>query len=241
MAALRAGGALALALGALAGCRDAGSDPLAALVATETVPAVSVPVDLPSLGGLATRDEVREELAPVLAAWIGGWGEADAALGRAARDEAIRQATPALGEALGAGGVATTLAPLFAAESDLVRIESVPTDLVAPIEEVRSLLADTRTALDAGRIERALTAGLQASDRIRELGPRAVARTLIARADRALMRGQVTDAVDARSLSRGERLLAGARRALDEGETELAIQRAYYAVQLLEGGGGSVG
>lgn len=240
---LRPGAGPALLLGCLwlVGCRDASSDPFAALVTAETVPAIAVPVDLPSLGGLSTRDEVRDELAPVLAAWLGGWANPDAALGRAARDEAIRQATPALREALGAGGVARTLAPLFEAEADLVRIEGVPTDLVAPITEIRSLLTDTRAALEAGRAERALTVGLQASDRIRELGPRAVARALIGRADRALVRGQVTDAVDARSLARGERLLAGARRALDEGDEDLAIQRAYYAAQLLEGEGSVLG
>ena len=88
-----------------------------------------------------------------------------------------------------------------------------------------------------GRFDRALTAGLQASDRIRALGPRAVARTLISRADRALMRATVGEDLDPRSMSRGERLLTGARRALEEGEVDLAIQRGYYAVQVLEGRG----
>lgn len=228
---------IAAAFALLAGCRDSGSDPLAALVASETVPAVAVPVELPTLGLLAADAEVRDELAPVLEAWLLAWEADDPDLGRSARDEAIRQAAPALRDALGAGGVSSTLDPLFQVERDLGDIGSVPPDLVPALEEIRSLVSDTRAALDAGRHDRALTVGLQASDRIRELGPRAVARTLIARADRALVRGEVTGAVDARSMARGERLLAGARRALEEGEVDLSIERAWYAAQLLEGKG----
>lgn len=220
-----------------AACRDAPSDPLAALVASETAPAVAVPVELPSLGELALRPEVRDELAPVLDAWVSGWESEDSELGRAARDEAIRQATPTLRDALGSGGVATALQPLFDVGRDLGEIDEVPADLVPRLQEVRTLMDDARAALEEGRFDRALTTGLQASDRIRALGPRAVARTLISRADRALVRAEVGRTLDPRSLSRGERLLAGARRALDDGEVDLAIQRGYYAVQVLEGRG----
>ena len=222
---------------AFASCRDAPSDPLASLVSLETAPAVAVPVELPSLAELAMRVDVRDELGPVLEAWVAGWEEEDEDLGRGARDEAIRQATPALRDALGTGGVASTLQPLFEVGRDLGQIEDVPADLAPRLAEVQSLIEDTRVALDEGRFDRALTAGLQASDRIRALGPRAVARTLISRADRALMRATVGETLDPRSMSRGERLLTGARRALEEDEVDLAIQRGYYAVQVLEGRG----
>ncbi len=234
--ALRAFAVVGVCLGAVA-CRDAPSDPLAALVANETAPAVAVPVELPSLGELAVRPDVQDELAPVLEAWVSGWESEDPELGRAARDEAIRQATPTLRDVLGSGGVTTTLQPLFDVGRDLGEIDDVPADLVPRLQEVRTLVDDARAALDEGRFDRALTTGLQASDRIRALGPRAVARTLISRADRALVRAEVGETLDPRFLSRGERLLAGARRALDEGEVDLAIQRGYYAVQVLEGRG----
>ena len=219
----------------LGACQDDPSDPLAALVSAETAPAVAVPVDLPSLAELAQRAGVREELRPVLDAWVAGWEDENPDLGRAARDEAIRLAAPALHDELGAGGVATTLAPLFQVGRDLGEIPDVPADLVPRLQEVRSFVDDTRAALDEGRFDRALTLGLQASDRIRALGPRAVARTLISRADRAIIRAQVMDGFDPVALSRGERLLSGARRALEEGQLDLAIQRGYYAVQVLEG------
>ena len=225
-----------LAIG-VAGCRDAPSDPLASLVSLETAPAVAVPVELPSLAELAARADVRDELGPVLDAWVAGWEEEDEDLGRGTRDEAIRQATPALHDALGSGGVASTLQPLFEVGRDLGRIEDVPTDLVPRLEEVRTLIEDTRAALEARRFDRALTAGLQASDRIRALGPRAVARTLISRADRAFMRATVGETLAPRSMSRCERMRAGARRSLVVGEVDPAIQRGYYAVQVLEGRG----
>jgi hypothetical protein len=226
-----------LVVGALAGCQDDPADPLAALVSAEIAPAVAVPVDLPSLGELAQLAGVREELGPVLDGWVAGWEDENPALGRAARDEAIRLAAPVLHDALGPGGIATTLAPLFQVGRDLGEIDDVPADLAPRLEEVRSFVDDTRVALDEGRYDRALTLGLQASDRIRALGPRAVARTLISRADRALIRAQIIDGFDPVSLSRGERLLSGARRAMDEGQVDLAIQRGYYAVQVLEGRG----
>ncbi len=221
----------------LAACQDDPSDPLAALVSAETAPAVAVPVDLPSLGELAQRAGVREELGPVLDGWVAGWENENPDLGRAARDEAIRLAAPVLRDELGAGGVATTLAPLFQVGRDLGEIPDVPADLAPRLQEVRSFVDDTRVALDEGRYDRALTLGLQAADRIRALGPRAVARTLISRADRAMVRAQVIDDFDPVALSRGERLLSGARRAMEEGQLDLAIQRGYYAIQVLEGRG----
>lgn len=229
------GVAPALFLAVSSGCQDAPSDPLAALVSAETAPAVAVPVELPSLGELALMPEVSRELEPVLDGWVAGWENDNAELGRAARDEAIRLAAPVLHDVLGAGGVATTLAPIFQVGGDLGDIPDVPADLAPRLEEVRSFVEDTRVALDEGRFDRALTLGLQASDRIRALGPRAVARTLISRADRAIVRAQVIDGFDPISLSRGERLLNGARRAMEEGQLDLAIQRGYYAVQVLEG------
>ncbi len=221
-------------LGASA-CHDAPADPLAALVAAETAPAVAVPVDLPSLGELATRAGVRDELAPVLETWIAGWEDDEVLSGQAARDEAIRLATPTLRDALGAGGVTSTLQPIFKVGNDLGEIPDVPADLAPRLEEVRSLVAATRAALDEGRFDRALSTGLIASDRIRALGPQAVARTLISRADRAFVRAELDEGVDLTVLSRGERLLSGARQAMADGALDLAIQRAYYAVQVLEG------
>lgn len=229
--------AVPVLVGVFSGCQDDPSDPLASLVSAEIAPAVAVPVDLPSLGELAQLAGVREELGPVLDGWVAGWEDENAALGRAARDEAISLAAPVLHDALGPGGVATTLAPLFQVGRDLGEIDDVPADLVPRLEEVRSFVDDTRVALEEGRYDRALTLGLQASDRIRDLGPQAVARTLISRADRAIIRAQVMDGFDPVALSRGERLLSGARRAMEEGQLDLAIQRGYYAVQVLEGRG----
>ncbi len=232
---LRPALAAGLALVVFGACQDDPSDPLASLVASETVPAVAVPVELPSLGDLAQQAGVRDELEPVLDGWVAGWEDDNELLGVAARDEAIRLAAPVLHDALGPGGVANSLAPLFRVGRDLGDLPEMPADLAPRLEEIWSLIDDTQVALEEGRFDRAMTTGLQASDRIRALGPRAVARTLIARADRSMMRAEVTNGFDPVSLSRGERLLSGARRAMEDGNYDLAIERGYYAVQLLEG------
>lgn len=225
--------ALCLLVGAVLGaCDDAPTDPLAQLVTTETTASVEVPVGLPGLTDLAVRAGVEEEVAPVLVRWESSWS--DAALGEAARAAAVRDVAPVIADALGRGGVASVLAPLHRVERDLGLLGDVPVDLLPDVEAVRSLVRESRDALADGRAHRALSAGLLASDRLRALGPVAVARTLVARADRALMATVGAEGVDAVSVTRGERMLSGARRALAQGDGERAVQRAFYAVQLLE-------
>lgn len=231
-AASRALAAAILVSAGLAGCRDAPTDPLAQLVTTETAAAVEIPEALPGLTDLALRAGVDQTVAPQLVRWESSWS--DPALGESARDAAVREVAPVIADALGAGGVAAVLGALHGVEKDLGLLADVPVDLVPAVESVRSLVRESRAALADGRPDRALTAGLLASDRLRSLGPVAVARTLVARADRALMATVGADEVDVVAMGRGERMLAGARQALAEGDAERALQRAFYAVQLLD-------
>lgn len=234
-----AGATLALLpLAGLVACSDGPTDPLAQLMTTETAASVEVPVGLPGLTDLAVRAGVEEEVAPALVRWESSWS--DAALGEGARVAAVRDVAPVIADALGRGGVASVLAPLHGVERDLGLLGDVPVDLVPEVDAVRSLVRESRDALAEGRPHRALSAGLLASDRLRSLGPSAVARTLIARADRALMATVGAEEVDGVSVTRGERMLSGARRALSEGDAERAVQRAFYAVQLLEQARGPV-
>lgn len=231
------GVATAFGLMAAGACADASSDPLAVLVTPETAASLEVPVELLNLVDLARQAGLEQELAPDLAAWEASWieGARDTQVrDRQVRDKQVRDLAPRIAQALGAGGTSAALAPLLQVRNDLALIADLPGDLVPQVEEVHSLMDEARLALAEGRSERALEAGLKASDRLRDLGPTAVARTLIARADRALMATIAAPRVDGLSLSRGERLLNGARTALDEGQEELAVQRAFYAVQLLE-------
>jgi hypothetical protein len=201
-------------------------------VAPETAVAVEIPVALPGLTDLALRAGVEQELSPVLVRWESSW--TDPALGAGEREAAVREAAPLLAEALGPGGVASVISSLHGVEHDLGRLGDVPADLLPRVEEIRSLVGESRSAMRDGSEERALLAGLLASDRLRTLGPVAVARTLVARADRALMATVGVQGVETLSLRRGERMLNGARAALAEGDAERAVQRAFYAVQLLE-------
>lgn len=228
---LHIGLTLTVALGAAA-CSDAPTDPLAQLMTGETAEAAGLPVVLPGLTELAVQAGVEETVAPQLVEWQSSWD--DPARGAVTRANVVHDVAPVIADALGAGGVSLALSTLHRVEQDLALLEDVPADVAFDVASVRSLVRESRLALDEGRTDFALTAGLLAADRMRELGPRAVARTLVARADRALMATVGVETVDALSLSRGERMLDGARAALAEGHDERAVQRAFYAVQLLE-------
>lgn len=227
------GGLMLVALGA---CRDVPTDPLASLATAETAASIDIPIALPSLADLAQRTGVATgELAPWVAVWQGSWAtDAGSANDDAAREEAVRRLVPVLADSLGLGGAASVLAPLLQVDRDLSVLDDVPGDLMPQLLAVRSRVDEAREALAEGRTERALEAGLMASDQLRGIGPLAVARTLIARADRALMATLSAETLDGIAASRGERMLDGARVALENDDPELAVQRAFYAVQLLE-------
>lgn len=82
---------------------------------------------------------------------------------------------------------------------------------------------------------------LLATSTLVETTPRFVARTLAADADAAVVAAERRNAdgtdghVDTRTLERAARLKDWAGRAVEEGDYLLAIQRAYYAIQLAEG------
>lgn len=247
--------ALILGMSLLAGCRDAPMDPLVSLVTPETAAAVDVPLALPDLADLVQRTGIATPAADWVELWQASWTQpAGARDGSGAgtdfgvdgpgpglgdepeliREEAVRRVAPLLADSLGLGGVSSALAPLLRIEQDLGSLSDAPGDLLPSILAVRSRIDEARQALAAGQAIRALEAGLTASDQLRSIGPTAIARTLIARADRALMATVGANTVDELSVSRGERMLDGARRALADDEVERAVQRAFYAVQLLE-------
>lgn len=243
--------AVGLAVVGIAGCRDAPMDPLVSLVTPETAAAVDVPLALPDLAELAHRTGIEVPEGSWIERWQDSWTDplgsgprtdapTSAAVGlptagpEQLREEAVRRLAPLLADSLGPGGTSSVLAPLLRVEQDLGSLSAVPGDLLPSVLAVRSRIEEARRALAEGRTALALEAGLIASDQLRSIGPTAIARTLIARADRALMATVGVSHIDELSVSRGERMLDGARRALDEADVEKAVQRAFYAVQLLE-------
>jgi hypothetical protein len=232
----RRGGACLLGLCCLAACQDSPTDPLAALVAEETAPAVEIEIALPSLPELAASTATEDQLVRPLLDWTRSREAED---GQEVGERAVAQAAPVLAAALGPGGVASALAPLHHALRSLEGLEHVPAGLEPRLDDIRAIGRASREALEAGRLADALRDGLLASDRLRDVGPEAVARALIARGESALARtGEGGPAAPAEAEDvdrrRGVQMLHRARRALEAGDYPLALQRAFYACQLVE-------
>ncbi|HUH13737.1 MAG TPA: hypothetical protein VMK65_11530 [Longimicrobiales bacterium] len=159
--------------------------------------------------------------------------------------EAYAAAAPVLASRLGAAG-------LEAALEDARRWVGLARPLVSAWERpgLRAALREGEALLDAsvglaadGDTVAAVRTLLHAADRLRETTPWAVSGVLVAEVEGELARRGVgpidpspppADSVAVR-LARLQRLLHGAREAREEGDYPLAIQRAWYARQLLDG------
>lgn len=229
--------AVALAGGA---CHDSPSDPLATLVTPETAPALEVETVLPTLPDLAARNGVEDRVSGPALAWMRSWDDPEG--GAAARRQAVERAAPALAEALGPGGTSQALAPLFQVAHSLDAITDPPASLEAMLSDVAVGVARARRALDQGRPAEALREGLWAADRIRAASPEQVARALVSRGEEVL--ATAGEAPGGRAeldpdRQRGVLLLERARQALEAGDYPRAVQRAFYACQLLQAAPGS--
>ncbi len=234
-----AGGACLCAMFALSGCHDSPTDPLASLVTAETAPALDIDIALPSLPDLAARTRTEAALAVPVVRWSDSWsadGQRDGQ--KAARRVAVHEAAPVLADALGSSGVGDAVMSVDQAVMALDGLTELPAVLEPVVAEVREESRQAREALRAGRNAWALEQALLASDQLRAVAPEAVARALVTRGEAALA---VTDSSAEPTVewSRGRRLLEGARQALDQGDFPRAVERAFYACQLLsaaEGG-----
>ncbi|MGD2067248.1 MAG: hypothetical protein PVI57_01085 [Gemmatimonadota bacterium] len=219
---------------AVSACHDAESDPTALLVTEESRPALLVDVDLPSLPDLIGRTGTLNRLSGAIDLWIGSWDEgADGS--QALREEAYVRASGPLAEALGPAAVRDAhlrLGAALDATASLPAGEASP-EMAARISEAERYRAVAAKALDDGRHADALVATLRGSDALRAVGPEGVARTLVARADRRLTVARRSDDADRTWLERGDRLLRGARLALEDRQWSTALRRAYYACQVL--------
>ena len=215
-----------------AGCHDSPTDPLASLVTPETAPALEVEAVLPLLPDLAARTGTEAALSGPVMRWVGSWN--DPAGGQALRRSAVAEAAPVLGEALGTGGATQALAPLLQVAGSLGDLDGAPADLAPVLDDGRARVERVRSALADERPGEALREGLIAADRLREASPEQVARALLARGERWLAQVGEQDEADP-DHARGAVLLERARQALEAGDYPRAVQRAFYACQLLQG------
>lgn len=155
--------------------------------------------------------------------------------GPARRRIAVGYAVPTLLDAVPADDWTDARAQLggwMTTASGMLRHVALP-EVEARIEAAGQQLRRSDAAVtERARIYHLLLAG---SDLV-ETTPRFVARTMARRAEGVVRRAaeESEHAVAPNTLERAQRLKDWAARAVDEGEYLLAIQRAYYAIQLVE-------
>jgi hypothetical protein len=222
----------------LVGCGDDPTRPDELFEFAEAEVVVRSAAALPSLGDLAlgtsTRDQSqRATLALAHQLWAAG-SATDDLRGSAQRQAAATYATPVLAELV---AEEEWHALRRRAESWMGTADRMLVHLALPEVELR--LASARRHLD--RSETATTRDarvyhlLMAFSDLVETTPRYVARGLVARAEEVVA-GADADLAgpgSSASLDRARRLADWSARALEEGDDIRAIQRAYYAIQLV--------
>jgi hypothetical protein len=229
--------AAALVAGVLAGCHDASSDPLAVLLTEETRSVLAADANLPSLSRLVSEAPGDDRVAGAVERWSLSW-DLDVEEGRALRSRANTEAASPLAESLGSAAVARSVRAVGETLEATAALETgALTEAIAGnLLEAKAHHDRAVAALTAGADAEALEGALHASDLIREVGPESVSRMLLARAESqleaALAAGQGPPGGQV-DLQRGQRLIRGAQLALEEGDYVRAIQRAFYACQVL--------
>lgn len=224
----------------LAACQDASQDPMAVIVTEETRSTLLVHSELPALPDLAARTGLESRVTGAMDAWMGSWEREDPEEARGLRSDAYGSAAPLLAKRLGEEGVGSAHADLGRALEGIRTLEgeALEPDMRPRIERARELHARAAEALQGDARGEALALTMEGADLLREMAPESVARLLIARAERALevrageLEGDGMEG-DGMEVERGTRLLEGARVALEGGDHHRALQRAFYACQLL--------
>ena len=229
-----------LALAALAACGDDVTDPDALTDSAEAEAVLRSAAALPALplvierAGLPDTPADRAALFRAAELWASGVaGDDDRAAAR--RRLAVRYAAPVLSRHLGPDdwdAVDRGLREWAGTARSMLRHIALP--------DVERSLADAERTLDrAARAPPAARAGhlLLAGAELVETTPRFVARRLAREAHEAVERARASAPGDSEDpdLKRADRLKDWAARAVEEGDYLVAIQRAYYALQLVEG------
>lgn len=219
----------------------------------ETVPSLSLAGPLPELAEMIPADVSDDALKAAVDAWSASWDKPD---GEEARARARETVAEHLARVMDERAVEEAFRPLLWMETEVGDLDALPAALVVPLERARRLTMEAGQARRDGDLELALAKGLAAADHYRSVTPEAVARSMVMRAERrvaeesARVVAPTEGAAPAESLDpetkakvspaaavleRAEHLVGGARRALDGGDFAQAIQRAFYAVQVLDG------
>lgn len=234
-----------------AGCVELPTGTDVRLVSGETRAALQMAEELPDLAALLEKHGAPEELDGPRDAWRGSWDH-NGPVGREIRAGVYDRAVPFLAGELGPPELDRLLQRVEQVVDQADRLPDIPLPMqVRPsVERARASAESAGQRLAMGEDEAALRAILEAADALRAVAPRKVARELVQEARDAVeavgepewdASGEAMAvgnpvSVSERDLERARRLQRGADRALERGQYEKAIRRAYYARQLLEDG-----
>ncbi len=230
---------LALSVGALAACGDEITDPDALVDSAEAEAVMRSAAALPSLPELAATAHVdgaeQASLFRSIELWSSGTAATDRR-GRAQRRMAVTYAAPVLAGALDSAqwSAARQRVEDWLGKADaMLRHISIPA-VDERLRAARALLTRADASTDIrGRAYYLLLA----SSELVETTPRHVARSMAADADAAVRASEARRPPgngEQATLARARRLKDWAARAVEAGEYLLAIQRAYYAIELAE-------
>lgn len=214
------------------GCQETLTQVDSRVVAPATRPALDIAGGLPRLADLVTEQEGEANEA-TLGRWEDSWSMAMSAGGRV-RTEIYRAA----GEWDLAFDTAATRIAIEALQTTLAEIEGVahplPPHISRRLAEAQRLIGAAETAREVGDVTESVLATLRSADALRGTTPGMVALNLLETAERALEAAgdEAAESWPANHV-RARRLTEWARSAVDAGDYEKAIQRAYYACRLL--------
>jgi hypothetical protein len=236
----------AIALPYLTACEDTVTDPEEVMMASEAAAVLRSAADLPTLpdivGGVLADsaglpDSVRYALHSADELWARAAAENDLVRAARWRGRAVSMSAPYVAPHLDGARLVDLrhrLRSWIDTASGMLKHFRLP-EVEQALDDAASLLARSEVAEVRGAHETAVWLALSAQSRLVDSTPRVVARRM---SDMAATRYRQDEArgwtADDRTRQRVERLVSGAREALDREDYLRAIQRAYYATQLLE-------
>ncbi len=229
---------LAFSLAVLAACEDATTDPLARLVAEETAGALALGVELPDPGSWTVPDDASPAAADAVVRWSRSW-DLFGDEGRAVRSLTYEPLATLFVQELGRGGIGEQLDRLYEGVRRALELPEIqlPEHILTRLSEASNAQVLAREALRTENLQVAMVQLLKGADALREVGPEAVARTMVSEVNEERRSISVDDPYSEQDLQRLDRLLQGGREALTERDWVRAIRRAFYARGLMESGG----
>ncbi len=218
----------------LAGCGDLTLTDPVSMDTDETVPSLQFQTQLVTLPDAVDKWGRGMALDEPVAQWKRSWEKSGPEAERI-RGELRRAVASLLADPVTAHELESAVSELerTLAGVDHLLGEDFPTHFSPALASARQERDRARTALDAGNIEATLEHLMAGADGLQSVTPGVLAAELITEAEDQLRRIQ-DDGSYTQETERAQRLLIGARDALERDGGVMALKRAWYAVRLLE-------